>query len=233
MESQIVGTATMRADKALEAQLESSGQLTVREARGLSIENQQDYEAAGRFLVEIKARAKQVKDYWAQPKDAAKNAHQAIVDREKAMLAPLREAERVVKGSMVQYQRAVELARRQAQEEGRKRQQEEAGRLLQQAIDAQDSGNDHAAALNLAMAEMIDQMAPLSQIASPKAHGTSVSKTWKARVLDEKSVPSYFSGMAIRKVDLAVLNSIARMTKGTAKIPGVEFFEEMSISARS
>ena len=39
--------------------------------------------------------------------------------------------------------------------------------------------------------------------------------------------------MAIRKVDLAVLNSIARMTKGTAKIPGVEFFEEMSISARS
>lgn len=233
MESQIVGTATMRADKALEAQLESSGQLTVREARGLSIENQQDYEAAGRFLVEIKARAKQVKDYWAQPKDAAKNAHQAIVDREKAMLAPLREAERVVKGSMVKYQEAVELARRQAEEEGRKRQQEEAGRLLQQAIDAQDSGDDQEAAINLAMAEMVDQMMPQSQIETPKAIGTSVSKTWKARVFDEEAVPAYVNGMMIRKIDLVALNGIARMSKGTAKIPGVEFYQDMNISARS
>lgn len=81
-------------DKALEHQLETSGQLTIKEAMSLNIESQKDYEQAGKFLVEIKTRAKQVKDYWAQPKTAAKNAHQTIVDREKAMLAPLMEAEK-------------------------------------------------------------------------------------------------------------------------------------------
>ena len=102
-------------DKALEHQLETSGQLTIKEAMSLNIESQKDYEQAGKFLVEIKTRAKQVKDYWAQPKTAAKNAHQTIVDREKAMLAPLMEAEKMVKNSMVNYQAAVERARRQAE----------------------------------------------------------------------------------------------------------------------
>ena len=151
-------------DKALEHQLETSGQLTIKEAMSLNIESQKDYEQAGKFLVEIKTRAKQVKDYWAQPKTAAKNAHQTIVDREKAMLAPLMEAEKMVKNSMVNYQAAVERARRQAEEEARKRQQEEADRLLQQALDAQDSGNDQDAAINLAMAEMVDQMPAQSPI---------------------------------------------------------------------
>ena len=220
-------------DKTLEHQLETSGQLTIKEAMSLNIESQKDYEQAGKFLVEIKTRAKQVKDYWAQPKTAAKNAHQTIVDREKAMLAPLMEAEKMVKNSMVNYQAAVERARRQAEEEARKRQQEEADRLLQQALDAQDSGNDQDAEINLAMAEMVDQMPAQSPIEAPKAVGTSVSKTWKARVVDEKAVPAYINGMMLRKVDMSALNNIAKMTKGTAEIPGVEFYQDMTISARS
>lgn len=220
-------------DNAIEAQLETFGQLTIKEAKSLNIESQKDYEQAGKFLVEIKTRVKQVKDYWVQPKTAAKNAHQTIVDREKAMLAPLLEAEKMVKNSMVSYQAAVEQARRQAEEEARKRQQEEADRLLQKALDAQDSGNEQDAAINLAMAEMVDQMTAQSSIEAPKAVGTSVSRTWKARVVDEKAVPAYINGMMIRKVDMSALNSLAKMTKGTANIPGVEFYQDMTISARS
>lgn len=233
MENQEATVRSGKADKVIEQQLESSGLITVQQAKSLCIESQQDYENAGRFLVEIKTRAKQVKEYWAQPKTAAKNAHQTIVDREKAMLAPLAEAERVVKSSMVKYQEAVELARTKAEEEARKRQQEETERLLQQALDAQESGNDQDAAISLAMAEIVDQMPAQTQIDAPKAVGTSVSKTWKARVVDEQAVPAYFNGMSIRKVDVSALNNIAKMTKGTAEIPGVEFYQDMTISARS
>lgn len=217
----------------LEDQLADSGQLTITQARGMVIESQQDYENAGRFLVEIKTRSKQVKDYWAQPKAAAKAAHQTVVDREKEMLAPLVEAERVIKESMVNYQKAVEQAQRQAEEEARKRQQEEADRLLQQAVESAASGDEMGEAINLAMAEMVNEMPTAAAIAPAKAAGISTSKTWKARVIDETIVPAYVNGMEVRKINLAALNSIAKMTKGTANIPGVEFYQDMSISARS
>lgn len=134
---------------------------------------------------------------------------------------------------MVKYQAALERARREAEEEARRRQQEEADRLLAQAIQSQENGDDHGAAVGMAMAEMVEEMQPPEIIETAKAVGTSVSKSWKARVVDETAVPAYANGLEIRKINLAALNSIARMTKGTAKIPGVEFFEEMNISARS
>lgn len=220
-------------EPSLERKLENSGKLTIIQATSMKIENAHDYEQAGKFLVEVKARAKAVKDYWETPKAIAKAAHQAVVDREKAMLAPLAEAERMIKGSMIKYQKAVEAARRDAEEQARKRRMEETERLIQNAIDASDSGNKQDAEINLAMAEMVDQMAVSNQVCAPSASGTSVIKTWKARVIDECAVPSYANGFMIRKIDFSALNSIARLTRGTAIIPGVEFYQEINISAKS
>lgn len=233
MEEQVMVNEAKPVNPSLENQLEKSGQMAIAEARGMVIESKQDYEQAGKFLVEIKTRAKQIKDYWAPTKAAAKAAHQSVVDREKEMLVPLTEAEKIIKASMVKYQTALERARREAEEEARRRQQEEADRLLAQAIQSQENGDDHGAAVGMAMAEMVEEMRPPEIIETAKAVGTSVSKSWKARVVDETAVPAYANGLEIRKINLAALNSIARMTKGTAKIPGVEFFEEMNISARS
>ena len=229
MEEQTMVNEAKPINPSLENQLEKSGQMAIVEARSMVIESKQDYERAGKFLVEIKTRAKQIKDYWAPTKAAAKAAHQSVVDREKEMLVPLTEAEKIIKASMVKYQAALEQARREAEEEARRRQQEEADRLLAQAIQSQENGD----AVGMAMAEMVEEMQPPEIIETAKAVGTSVSKSWKARVVDETAVPAYANGLEIRKINLAALNSIARMTKGTAKIPGVEFFEEMNISARS
>lgn len=49
---------------------------------------------------------------------------------------------------------------------------------------------------------------------------------------DPAKVPCYANGVEIRPVNMSALNNLARMTKGTAEIPGVEFFEESSIAAR-
>lgn len=220
-------------DLPIERQLEVAGSVTVGRARELRVTSQADYEDAARFLQDIKSQAKRIKDYWAEPKQEAAATHKRIVAREKAMLQPLTDAESIVKKTMGTYLAAVSRARREAEEAARKQREEEAARLLQNAIDAEQSGDDQAAAINLAMAEMVTDMPAPQTIDQPKAAGVSTRKQWKATVTDPDKVPVSFNGMEIRHIDLSVLNTIARMTKGTASIPGVTFTEESTLAIRS
>lgn len=221
-------------DTNLESQLQKTGEITVEAARSMNIISQQDYEEAGKTLVEIKTRAKQVKDYWKPLKDAASKAHKALVEKEKAMLNPLDEAERIIKGAMIKYQQAVEIARQREIEEARKRQQEEAQRLMETAIEAEEKGDASGAAIGMAMAEMVEDMTVVpAAIEKPAASGTSMTKRWKARVVDPTQVPAYLNGMELRTINQSALDNIARMSKGAMTVPGVEFYEEATISARS
>lgn len=217
----------------VEQKLVSSGQLMIERANNMTVNSQDDYEQAAKALVEIKTRTKQIKDYWQKPKADAAAAHKTICDKEKEMLKPLNEAESIIKRTMVAYQNAVEKARIEAEEAAKKRKQEETDRLLAQAIKAQEEGNDHDAEINMAMAQMIDDMNPVQSILRPKAAGTSIRKTWKARVINEKAVPAYVNGIEVRKISITALNDLAKMTNGTLEIPGVEFYQESTLSVKT
>lgn len=216
----------------LESQLTVAGQQIVADAKAMRIVTAQDYEQAGAALRRIKEQANKVKDFWAEPKKAAQSAHKAICNKEKQMLSMFTEAETIIKGTMKVYLDAVEKARREQEEEVRRRQQEEAMRLVDEAAKAEAAGDEQTAAINMAMAEMVSDMGAVANVEAPKAAGISTRKTWKAKIVDEKAVPAYAMGMEIRKIDMSALNNIARMSKGTAEIPGVEFVEELSVSAR-
>lgn len=223
-----------RDDSRIEAQLQVAGQTAIDFAKSLTIVNDEDNRKAADFLKEIKKRGKAIQDYWKGPKQTAQAAHKAICDREKAMLAPLAEAEKIVKGSMVKYQAAVEKARREAEEEAKRKQQEERERLLAEAVQAEKEGRTMDAAVGVAMAEMVEDMeSPDVGVKAEKVEGIGVKKTWKAKVVSERDVPAYVNGMEIRKIDLSALNALARMYKGSLKIPGIEFYEESSISVRA
>ena len=216
----------------VESQMTVSGQRIVADAKAMRIVTAEDYENAGNALRKIKDQMKQVKDYWSGPKTKAKAAHQEIVDKEKAMLKFFTDAETIIKGNMKAYLDAVEKARREAEAEARRRQEEEAMRLVDEAAKAEANGDNQTAAVNMAMAEMVNEMPVSSGIVAPKAQGISARKTWKARVINEALVPPYAMGMEIRQINMSVLNNIARMSKGTAQISGVEFFEDTTIGAR-
>lgn len=62
--------------------------------------------------------------------------------------------------------------------------------------------------------------------------GTHVRKTWKARIVDESKVPTFYKNHTIRPVDLKMLNDIAKYEEGQAIIGGVEFFQEESVVIR-
>lgn len=217
----------------IEQQLQSAGLAAISEAKSLKIENQQDYERAAAFLLEIKRRAKQMKDYWKPTKEAAKAAHSQVCQREKEMLAPLEEAEKAIKASMAGYQMAVQIARLQAEQEARRRQQEERDRLLAEAAEAEKSGDMQGAMVGMAMAEMVEDMKAPSTVSFEQAKGTSTRRRWRARVIDERAVPAYSGSIQLRKIDQSALDKLAAMSEGTAQVPGVEFYQETIISARA
>lgn len=203
-------------------------------AGAFTIRNGADYESAGGFLVEIKKRITQVREYWKGPKEDAHKAHQSIVAREKQMLAPLETAEKTVKARMADYQREVERERREAEAKAREMQRIEAERMLNEAIAAEQAGDARGAEIAAATAEMIEGMTPAcAAAAKPTADGVSVKRVWKARVTDAAKVPAYFGGMEIRTVNQSAIDAIAKSTRGSAKIPGVEFYEDAIISARA
>ncbi len=216
-----------------ENELKESNALVVQEATELSIQSPEDYENAGKILVDIKAKMKQVKNYWAEPKKSAKLAHDQICEREKTMLKPLTDAEAIIKKTMLAYQTAVEKARKQELLEARRRQQEEADRLLADAVKAQESGDEYATQMNLAMAQMVNEMAPIDTMEMPTAKGTSIKTTWKARVVNPALVPAYVNGMEIREISMSALNRIAKMSEGQMKIDGVEFYLDSMMSVRA
>ena len=231
----MVTAELMGKDLTMEAALVERGSEVVERARAMSITTHDEYKMAAEMLTNLKAQIKAVKDYWKEPKETAAAAHKKIVAREKAMLDPLTLAETTLKTGMAEFQRKIEEERRRAEAEARRKQMEEAERLLREAAEADANGNTAEAEIGLAMAEMVQDMTPAvaADVRKPEAYGTGVRKVWKARIVDPYKVPAYMGQIEIRSIDMSVLNGIARTTKGTAQIPGVEFFEDTIISARA
>lgn len=192
-----------------------------------------DYTFAAEKLREIKATESKVKDYWKAPKEAAAKAHKDICAKEKEMLKPLEAAEKSIKESMQKYNEIQEQLRLKAIEEEKARQREEADRLLNEAIQNELNGDCIGSEQGLAMAEIVSDMEAVAAPAeAPKADGIAAAKVWKARVIEPESVPAYANGIEIREIRQSALDQLAKLTKGTAKIPGVEFYQEYRISAK-
>lgn len=218
----------------IETELGHSALATIDRAKMMLILTQQDFEDAAKFLIEIKRWQDEIKNYWKDPKAAAHEAHSNICSKEKMMLTPLVKAESDVKMTMTAYQRMIEMDRRKAEEEARILKQQESEKLLQEAIEAEQHGKQNEATAKMFLAEMVSDMVitATSQVAKPTAQGISMSRTWKARVTDPKLVPAYANGFELRSIDLAELNRLARATSGSIKIAGIEFYEDITLSAR-
>ena len=216
----------------MERSIEQGCALMVQTAKGLTIASHEDYARGTEILKDIKSRVKAVKEYWKGPKEAANAAHKELVAREAQMLKPLTEAEGIIKKAMLAYDTEVKRKRQEAEEAARKAREAEAERLAALAAKAAQDGDEDTADVLLDMAEEVPMQAVAVE-AAPVAKGVSVRKTWKARVTDPKLVPAYWDGMELRSINMTALNNIAKWRNGEAKIPGVEFYQEASMSVRA
>lgn len=204
------------------------------QAGAITIDNEDDYKEAGQFGRLLKQRTAEVKDFWKPLKEAAHKAHAEICAREKAMLQPLSNAEKILKQTMGAYISEQERIRREAEEAARRAAQAEAERRLQEAIALEAQGKSDAADAAVEEAEIMDEMSNMVSVAAekPKAEGVTTKKDWEIESIDSSKVPVLFAGVELRPVDTSAVMRLIRSTKGQVHIPGVVYKEVAKVAFR-
>ncbi|MEN6586811.1 MAG: hypothetical protein ABFE02_12295 [Sulfuricella sp.] len=189
----------------------------------------------------IKETAKAIDDTrkeYTKPLDEQK---QAYMDTFRPAADVLAKAEKIGKGALAMWdteQRrlaAIEAENlRKTQEADRQRlaeEQKKAEALLNKADEAAAAGDTKTAEALESQAAAIQETAvpcPVVRIAAPeKPQGSSVRKIWKARVIDAALVPNEY-----KTINQKALDAYAAAMKAEARIPGVEFYTEESVSIR-
>jgi predicted phosphohydrolase len=204
--------------------------LTITEqAKSFTISNQQDYNNAAEICKDIKAKIKTIEDYWKELKDKAYKAWKDICAKEKELLDPYTKAETEIKSKMTAWQRQKLEEERLLREEQERFRKEEAERLLKAAEEAQQEGMTEHADFLVEEAAKVETM-KFEQPKQEKTAGTAVKTVWKARIVNEKLVPVELNGMLLRPIDTVLINKLAVSSKGSIKIPGVEFYEDVQIA---
>ena len=203
-------------------------------AESFVIQTPEDYEAAGEFGKMLKQKAAEVTGFFKPMKDSAYQAHKAVCDREKAMLTPLKNAEKIVKKTMGDYLMEQERIRREAEEAARRAAEEERERKLKEAMALEAAGDKEGAEAAVEEAVVMDEATGYSVPASvkPKVSGVSTSKDWEITSIDTSKVPVNFSGMELRPVDQAAVIRLIRASKGSIAIPGIAYREVAKMSFR-
>ena len=124
-------------------------------------------------------------------------------------------------------QREADEARRKAAEASNAKERE---RLQKEAEARQKEATAAAAKAQAKEEKAATVSAPVIQVASttPEVKGLSYREIWRARVVDAAKVPREY---LVPNMD--ALNGIAKATKGTITIPGVEMYSERSASSTS
>ena len=203
-------------------------------AESFVIQTPEDYEAAGEFGKLLKQKAAEVTGFFKPMKDSAYQAHKAVCDREKAMLTPLKNAEKIVKKTMGDYLMEQERIRREAEEAARRAAEEERERKLKEAMALEAAGDKEGAEAAVEEAVVMDEATGYSVPApvKPKVSGVSTSKDWEITGIDTAKVPVNFSGMELRPVDQAAVMRLIRASKGSISIPGIAYREVAKMSFR-
>ena len=196
------------------------------QAKQISIKTVDDYTRAGEIMMTIKAIRKKITDTFKPIKQKMDAAKQEVLDQERAADAPLKEAEALLSPQIIAWNREQERLRQEEEnrlrEEARKQEEE---RRLQEAILAEQSGQKEEAE---AIMETPVQVAPVVVPKSvPKVAGMSIRENWKFKISNEKLIPREYL-----KVDEVKIGQVVRALKSATNIPGVEVYNEGTVSGR-
>jgi len=209
----------------------------VAQAGAVVVKTAEQYAGAADFLKAIKGAQKRVTDHFGPMKAAAHAAWKTITGKEAETMAPLTEAEALVKQRMLCYSneqdrlRRAEQARLQAEadaaaERERARLEKEAARL--KTPELREARLEQAAA--------VQAPAVILAPAVPKVAGQSIRKTWRAVLTDPhaavKAITQWPDWAAYIDVRQGELDRFAARTRGQVAVPGVEFREETGLSSR-
>lgn len=226
-------TIDIDVEQTTEVALQQSKEL-LEEVTNYGIISVEQYRDAGGLLQRVKTRQKEVE----AERKGILQPYDYVRDRIMKLFAPvqknLADAERLLKASMLDWQRKEEQRRREEEETAREAQRLEQERLAAQAEEAAADGNEVKATVLQEMAEDV----PL-QTAAPveRAAGTSVRQVWHAEVTDKRAL---IQAVLLGKVSLDAvdanmpfLNQLARERKDAFDVPGAKAVMEEQMAVRT
>jgi hypothetical protein len=204
----------------------------VRDAEGnikVVIGTDSDYTAAGELLVGVKRAIIERRDRFKGPKQKAHEAHRAVCDLERDLLAPLLATEQALDVGMVTYRMAQQRLRDDAERQARLHaEEEERQRRTKEIADLEAHGDDDAAA-ELAAAPLFAVPAPLPpQVGHvPKVDGLTPTERWHAEVFDRTRFIRWVAQDVetrghLVEANMEQLNKAAQSQRRALQIPGVK-----------
>lgn len=206
-------------------------------AKGLLIQNDEDFTRADELLVSIATQKKDIASRFDPIIQKAHSAHKEALAQKVRLILPREQAETLIRARMVEYRDAkkVEADRLAAAAAvtGKAALEEE---RLYIADQLEQSGRGQEAEAVLSQ-PIVAPPPTASWSPVPPSRGTSFKETWKMRVVSLPDlVKAVADGKAPENLILAnesALNGIAKALKASAKIPGVEFYKETGTSVRA
>ncbi len=196
--------------------------------RAMEIEpvDNESYLFCGEFNKVLKAKIDDIEEAFAEPKSTTNDAHKSVCDLENSLIEPIKAMITLNGKKLIRYQEQKEKERleeeRQAREKARAEIDEE---KLAEAEELEKQGRHEEAEA------VIEEHTPaviVQPSSVPKVKGISMRQTWGYRILSESLVPPEWCCVDEKKI-----SKVANATKGTIKIPGIEFFPIKSISTRT
>lgn len=229
LDTNIIEVEPIRGDSATEFNkfaLSVSDQVTK-----IAIKNQEDYETASNLLKDIKDMAKKAEDARKKITSPLDQAKSAVMDLFRPTATALENCEKHLKSLMITYANEQERLRREQEEKLRKAAEAEEARkrkaLEERAIKAAEKGNEEKAEELRQQSAEVFIPAPTVSSTFQKVSGQAIKQNWKARVIDINKVPREYM-----IVNESMLDKMAKATKGSIAIPGVEFYFENILSSR-
>lgn len=215
-------------------EIEVETSTVVSSAQAFTVSTREDAEVVSIRVKGISELRKKIEAHHKPIKQSIDAAKKVVLDQEKKLLAPLDSAEAIYKAKYAKWYGEEQERQRQErlrlEAEARKKEED---RMLAEAAALQKAGRkDEARAL-------LEEPPPDIQVKMPDAEpvkGLSPTRSWKAEVTDlhklicaiaeDKSFVNLVGPMMVE------LNALARATKGAIALPGVRFFQEVSVSRR-
>ena len=234
-EAAVIGNNALVLDtKEEENKLGRQVSLIEQKAESVMVDSDDGFAYAGELTKQVKQMKAKVTDYWEPMRKTTYEAYKSVTDHKKEMLDPLASAEKILKKKMGAYTLQKEKERREREEELRRQAEAEMNRKLEEAAKAESEGDALGAEMAMTEAEVMENVATTAVIKpeAPTMKGVSTTKTWKITKVDPATVPTHVQGVEIRPVDEKAVLRLIKATKGTIKIPGIAYEEDVAVSVR-
>jgi len=203
-----------------------------KQAQGLLVKNQGQYDDANIFLKSIKAIQQKIKETFEPIISKAFQAHKEAKAQETKLLEPLVRVEAIVKNKMLDFIREQEKIRQEVE----RKLQAEAERKRQEALAKAEKAREEG---KEARAEKYEDKA--SQIVAPvlaptvDKGGVSTRRLYSAQVYDLRAlveaVAANKAPLGLIEANMPALNAQARSLKESMKYPGVKLIVEDSLTS--